>query len=155
MAILQNQITQQPSFFDGMDDDIPDQNKADVKTGTSFFDGMDDEEPEDKDVDNKLIIPPHLDPDNFNQGVSIPPVETEVDEIDDEPFVLFRNVKKGKEEVNQAYLQTFSPLVENNEQLLELLKICIQKKQKTIKFLLLSMYLMSYMILKKENIKTK
>ena len=37
MAILQNQITQQPSFFDGMDDDIPDQNEADVKTGTSFF----------------------------------------------------------------------------------------------------------------------
>ena len=122
MAILQNQITQQPSFFDGMDDDIPDQNEADVKTGTSFFDGMDDEEPEDKDVDNKLIIPPHLDPNNFNQGVQIPPVEMEVDEIDDEPFVLFRNVKKGKEEVNQAYLQTFSPLVENNEQLLKLFK---------------------------------
>ena len=123
MANFQYLATQDEYLFEGLDvsesEDTINTDNA-VTQDAFLFQGLDIEEPENDDDNLKPTIPLHLDSNNFKQGVQIPPVETEVEEINDEPFVFFRNIKRDSAEVDKAYFNSFSPLIENNEQLAEL-----------------------------------
>jgi len=124
MANFQNQIVpQDDDLFDGLDPAVSVDTVDTGNTATQddvLFDGFDEVETENDDDNLKPTIPSHLDSNNFKQGVQIPPVETEVEETDDENFTFFRNIKRDSAEVDEAYLNSFSPLTENNEQLAEL-----------------------------------
>ena len=118
MANFQNQIVpQDDDLFDGLDPAVSVDTVDTGNTATQddvLFDGFDEVETENDDDNLKPTIPSHLDSNNFKQGVQIPPVETEVEETDDENFTFFRNIKRDSAEVDEAYLNSFSPLTENN-----------------------------------------